>query len=245
MSFHSLNSQPRERGQLKAPGRLQIAPLKNGNTVSSAFPHSRIPEQPRNMDCKVIPIRELLQQCLDSDDPDAWWEFHQRLQKPLAAVIIRTLGSKLAHASTVKDLEHNTWVKLFDKNRKALQRIKGEYDNSIFAYVQRTAYRVTLDYLREVQRFQVLSTDDECFVEPSNMKWVDIFGHLDKEELERFLLAVCHQPNFERNCTMFWLHYEQGYTFKEITKLKFGLNESGVEAAVYRLRDDIKKMMGK
>lgn len=226
-------------------GRSQAGHFRRPKEVTFELLNSRISQPLSFMDWTGLPIPGLLKLCLDSDDPDAWCEFLRRIQKPAAAVIIRTLGSKLAEPSRVDDLVQNTWVKLFDNDRRALRGIKNTHDNSIFAYVKQTAYRATLDYLREVNRVDLLSIDDDRFIEPPNPGWMRVFGDLCREDVDRRLKTLSGKPNFKRDCAIFWLHYEQGYTFKEIARFRWiGLSESGVEGVVFRLVRYIKEELG-
>ncbi len=117
------------------------------------------------MDLKKLPIRELLQLCLDSGGEDAWTEFLGKIQGPIAAVISRTLG-KMSQRSTVDDLIQNTWVKLFDNDKAALRRIKNEHENSIYAYVRSAAFHMAHDHIRGL--VPDVSLEELVSFEPAN-----------------------------------------------------------------------------
>ncbi len=226
-------------------GRSRTSHFRGPKVLTFELPDSRIFQPLSLMDCTSLTIRELLNLCLDSDDPDAWCEFLQRVQKPVAATIIRTLGSKLAEPSRVDDLVQNTWVKLFENDRRALRGIESTHENAIFAFAKKTAYRVTLDYLRDVNRVRLLSIDDDGFIEPPNSGWMRVLGDLRREDVDRCLKTLSGERHFERDYAIFWLHYEQGYTLKEVARFKWiGLSEKGVEGVVYRLVHYIKKELG-
>ena len=190
------------------------------------------------MDMKNLPIRELLQVCLDSGGEDAWSEFLSKIQGPIAAVISRTLG-KMSQRSTVDDLIQNTWVKLFDNDKAALRRIRNEHENSIYAYVRSAAFHMAHDHIRGL--VPDVSLEELVSFEPTNSKWTNVFKDLRRDEVDRCLKTLSSDPNFERDYTIFWLYYEQGYSARETSELpRFSLSESGVEGVLLRLTRYVK-----
>lgn len=199
------------------------------------------------MDFGSLTIRELLKYCLDTEDESAWNEFLRKVQPTAATTIIRALDFK-AEPSMVDDLVQNTWLKLFANNREPLRRIRGDHDNSIFAYVKRTAFNVAQDHIRSLRPIDLAeSIDDPDFVEPPNDQYKADFGDARIEDIERCLKELSHEPNFQRDYNIFWLHYRQGYTAKEIAQLpsitegKKRLEEKGVEGVLYRLKMKLKE----
>src|SRR5262245_6839989 len=96
-----------------------------------------------------IPIRELLHECLGSDDQERWERFVRRTQPLIANVIINTLRRwREPTPSLVDDLIQETYLKLFANDRKALRGIKNEYENTIFGYLKVVASNVTRDHFR-------------------------------------------------------------------------------------------------
>jgi len=187
---------------------------------------------------KNLPIRELLQVCLDSGGEDAWSEFLSKIQGPIAAVISRTLG-KMSQRSTVDDLIQNTWVKLFDNDKAALRRIRNEHENSIYAYVRSAAFHMAHDHIRGL--VPDVSLEELVSFEPANSQWTDVFKDLRRDEVDRCLKTLSSDPNFERDYAIFWLYYEQGYSAREISELpRFNLSESGVEGVLLRLTRHVK-----
>lgn len=198
------------------------------------------------MDFGSLTIRELLKACLDIEDESAWAEFLKRIQPLIASVVFRTLDSK-ADRTKVDDLVQNTWLKLFANNREPLRRIRSENENSIFAYVKRAAYNVAQDHIRGLRPIDLAeSIDDPDFVEPPNNHYKADFGDARIEDLERCLMDLSNEPNFQRDYNIFWLHYRHGYTAREIAQLpcimqdKKPLEEKGVEGVLYRLKTRLK-----
>lgn len=199
------------------------------------------------MDLEKLSIRELLKLCLDTDDGDAWHEFQKKIQKLASAVIKRTLD-KTAAPDTVDDLIQNTWVKLLENDRAALRRIRGEHENSIFAYVRVAAYSVAQDHIRRLR--PVVCIDDPGFIEPPNQRWTSAFASATRDEVDRALKSMVGKQNFSRDYAIFWLYYEQGYSVREIAGLpslkreKNSMGEKGVDAVIQRLKNEIRRILG-
>jgi RNA polymerase sigma factor (sigma-70 family) len=187
-----------------------------------------------------LSISELLQVCLTTGS-DAWTEFIQRIQRPVAGKIIRTLG-RLADPGTVDDLVQETWLRLFRNDCAALRGIRAEHANSIFDYVTTTARRVALDHI--ASRHADLSLE-ELVVEPADSQFDEMFKGAEKNQMDRALRTLSDDPNYERDYVIFWRYYEQGYSCREISELPgANLTVKGVEAVIIRLTRLVKKILG-
>jgi len=187
-----------------------------------------------------LSISELLHLCLTSGG-DAWTEFIQRIQRPVAGAIIRTLG-RLADPATVDDLIQETWLRLFRNDCAALRGLRDEHANSIFDYATTTARRAALDYI--AKRHADLSLD-ELVVEPVNSQYDAMFAGAKRDQVDRALRTLAADPNFERDYLIFWRYFEQGFSSREIAELLHGQpGEKGVEAVIGRLKRHIKKILG-
>src|SRR5215475_11597556 len=165
-----------------------------------------------------IPIRELLHECLGSDDQERWERFVRRTQPLIANVIINTLRRwREPSPSLVDDLIQETYLKLFANDRKYLRGIKNEYENAIFGYLKVAASHTTHDHFRQAgNRVAEVDLDDNV-VPPSS----DGFSRIDfmrlKDEIETRLQGLSSSTTYARDMAIFWLYYEQGYTAKEIS----------------------------
>jgi RNA polymerase sigma factor (sigma-70 family) len=188
------------------------------------------------MELRDLPIRELLQKCLDSDGQDEWTEFVRRTQRTIS-ITIKRAGSYKIDEGTVDDLTQDTFAKLFRDDRAALRRIRGEHENSIFAYIRRAAWTTAIDRRPDILDFDELTEDI------ATANWNSAFDNLRKEEVDRCLKNL---PSLsERDREIFWLHFEQGYTHKEISQIPhFNLKESGVESVILRLVRYVKGSLG-
>ncbi len=189
------------------------------------------------------PIRELLDLCLRTEDERHWREFVHRTQPLIAKVIINTLRRwRDPSPSLVDDLVQEAFLKLFANDRKALRSIRNEYENTIFGYLKVVASNVAFDHSR-VQKNIVPEVElDDLVVPPSPDGFDRIQFMRLKEQIENCLQGLSTSETYERDVTIFWLYYEQGYSAREISELPgIGLSVKGVEAVVQRLARFIKE----
>lgn len=189
------------------------------------------------MSAEEIPIRELLNLCLGSEDQELWQKFVRRTQPLIANVIINTLRRWREPApNLVDDLIQETHIKLFANDRKALRGIRNEHENAIFGYLKVAASNTTIDYFRQPKNNvpELELTDPVVPPLPDGFDRIQ-FAQLKDKIQERL-------QNFSsRDQTIFWLYYEQGYTAKEISLLPhMTLGIKGVESTLQRLVKFIK-----
>lgn len=186
-----------------------------------------------------VPIRELLNLCLSSDDQELWQELVRRTQPLIASVIINTIRRWQEPASSlVDDLIQNTYLKLFANDRKALRSLKNEYENTIFGYLKVVASNVVRDHFRrpESRVEEVELADPVLPPTPDGMGRIEFVRM--KEQLQTRLEKLASSPTYQRDVAIFWFYYEQGYTAKEISMLpNVNLTVKGTEAVLKRLTD--------
>jgi RNA polymerase sigma-70 factor (ECF subfamily) len=182
-----------------------------------------------------IPIRELLHLCLGSEDEERWLQFVRRTQPLIANVIINTLRRwREPSPSLVDDLIQETYLKLFANDRKALRSIKNEYENTIFGYLKVVASNVTRDHFRQPESkvTEVELAEPVLPLSPDGFDRIQFARMKDKidERLEKLPAETK-----ERDVTIFWLYFEQGYSAREISELpSFELTVKGVESSLQR-----------
>jgi RNA polymerase sigma factor (sigma-70 family) len=189
------------------------------------------------MEQEELPIRDLLHLCLGSEDQELWQEFVRRTQPLIANVTIRTIRRWHEPApSLVDDLIQDTFVKLFANDRKALRSLKNEYENTIFGYLRVVAANVVHDRFRQLPNKveEIELTDDVLPPSPNGMDRME-FKRL-KDDIHERLKGLSSSETYQRDESIFWLYYEQGYTAKEISLLPaVGLSVKGVESTLQRL----------
>jgi RNA polymerase sigma-70 factor (ECF subfamily) len=193
------------------------------------------------MSAEEIPIRELLNLCLGSEDQELWQKFVRRTQPLIANVIINTLRRWREPApNLVDDLIQDTYFKLFENDRKALRGIRNEHENAIFGYLKVTASHTTIDHFRQLKNNiqEVELTDPVVTPLPDGFDRIQLA--LSKDKIQARLECLANDTR-QRDQTIFWLYYEQGYTAKEISLLPhMELGIKGVESTLQRLVKFIK-----
>ena len=193
-----------------------------------------------------IPIRELLQLCLNTDAEEHWREFVRRTQPLIASVIINTVRRwKHPAPSLVDDLIQETYVKLFDKDKKALRSIKNEHENTIFGYLKVVASNVVQDHFRKpINKTEEIELSD-TLLPPGSGERERIEFSDKKDAVQKILATLSSSDTYKRDVAIFWLFYEQGYTAKEISLMPhLGLTLKGVEAVTLRLSRHVREKLG-
>jgi RNA polymerase sigma-70 factor (ECF subfamily) len=184
-----------------------------------------------------VPIRELLNVCLGSEDEELWHKFVRRTQPLIANVIINTLRRwREPSPSLVDDLIQETYLKLFANDRKALRGIRNEHENAIFGYLKVAASNTTVDYFRQPKNkvLELELTDPVVPPLPDGFDRIEFEQHKDK--IQARLESLSSSDTYQRDQMIFWLYYEQGYTAKEISLLpNLDLSLKGVESTLLRL----------
>ncbi|HEY7406541.1 MAG TPA: sigma-70 family RNA polymerase sigma factor [Candidatus Angelobacter sp.] len=192
-----------------------------------------------------IPIRELLNLCLGSEDQELWQKFARRTQPLIANVIINTLRRwREPSPSLVDDLIQDTYLKLFANDRKALRGIRNEHENAIFGYLRVAASNTTIDHFRQPKNKvpEVELTDP---VVPPSPDGLDRIGFEREKEKIHAILQSLPSETRPRDQAIFWLYYEQGYTAKEISFLPhIELSVKGVESTLQRLVRLVRERLG-
>ena len=189
------------------------------------------------MSAEEIPIRELLNLCLGSEDQELWHKLVRRTQPLIANVIINTLRRWREPApNLVDDLIQETYLKLFANDRKALSGIRNEHENAIFGYLKVTASNTTIDHFRQPKN----NVPELELTDPVVPPLPDGFNRIRFAQLKD-KIQECLQNFSSRDQTIFWLYYEQGHTAKEISLLPhMELSVKGVESTLQRLVKFIK-----
>ena len=87
------------------------------------------------MDPQKLSAQGLVQLCLDHNEKAAWEEFVRRYQPTIARVITRSIRRWTTPSpALVDDLVHDTYVKLFTNNSRALREFDFQHENAIFGF---------------------------------------------------------------------------------------------------------------
>jgi RNA polymerase sigma factor (sigma-70 family) len=194
------------------------------------------------MDLNDAPIRKVVEHFLQSQDPDAWAEITKRLRPIIRAAAAKRLrrSNQLAPPELLEDIEQDTHLKLMARNYEVLRNLKWGHDEAIYPYVAVAATRVVLDRLRKNKITPVSLDENQHTVRP---KAID--DNIRREQIDKCLFTLSHEPNFKRDRAIFWLFYCWGYRAGQIARLpSVNLPEKTVENILQRLRGVVKSLLG-
>jgi len=187
--------------------------------------------------------REVLAACLQQRSEQAWTHF-VRLFQPLIASSISRVVSRYSspNAVLVDDLTQETFLRICRDNARLLRDFEARHENAIFGYIKVIATSVALDY------FRARSAQKRGVEVPAD----DVGGELhtsasaiEQEALLRQIESRLKTTESERDRTIFWLYYRQGYTTKEIATLAgVDLTQKGVESCIHRLTTLLRRESG-
>jgi RNA polymerase sigma-70 factor (ECF subfamily) len=195
------------------------------------------------MDLRKLSVQELLQRCLESNDEAAWSEFVRRFQPMIAGVVAKSIRHWARPTpELVDDLVHDTYLKLFANNRRALREFDCQHDLALFGFIKKVASNVVHDRFRVDRNqkhggpFEDEELDSPSFAmcavtPPDNMD-----RHVLRGEIEDSLHSLASEENFARDYTIFCLYYRFGFTAKAISRFQgINLTVKGVESVLLRL----------
>jgi RNA polymerase sigma-70 factor, ECF subfamily len=205
------------------------------------------------MDPQELSAQELVQLCLDHNQKAAWEEFVRRYQPTIARVVTRTARRwTIPSPALVDDLVHDTYLKLFTNDSRALREFAFQHENAIFGFFKTVASNVVTDHFRAFRNQKRwtgkddISLDDAAFFIPESRNSAqradyeilcDEINKILKEELGN---------EFTRDHAIFWLYYHHGLTANAISKLPaIGLTVKGVESTLLRVTKLVREKMNR
>lgn len=193
------------------------------------------------MDFQTLSIEELVQECARSTGDEAWTEFRRRFHRLIAKVIIRVCREFHEYTQeTVEDLMQDTYTKLLTEGRALLTRFQAHHEDAFLGYIQTVAANVAYDHFRaqRAQKRNVEATVElsdaivQVFPGPATAVHAEIFFR----ETDEHLLLRGNGPDQQRERAIFWLHFRDGLTAREISELPgVPLGVKGVESVIFRL----------
>lgn len=207
-------------------------------TTSSMRPHEHDTDQ------------ELVRLLLSTQDEalreDLWVEFWHRFQPVIARVIFKRLSRspRWIDRADLDDLVSEVFLKICTNNFKILRDFEFRYENALRGFLKVLAAHLVEDYIRKRKSEkegggQILENIDDLLQPPSDRSHgvASMFNSLRMNEIENCLQRRKGEPNFERDCKMFWLYFRDGLTAHEIAQLPdIGFKSvKGVESGLLRL----------
>lgn len=196
------------------------------------------------MDPRKLSVQELVSYCLDSQDEAAWTEFVRRFQHLIAGVVTKCVLRRASRKpAPIDDLVQDTFLKLCANNYKALREFSFRDDHGFFGFLKVVASNVVGDYFRERTSGKRGGGQDEDEIDETRMP-ISFIPRPNRSledtillgQIDRCLVQLASDPNFNRDYSIFWLYYRQGLTAKAISELpNIKLSTKGVESTLLRL----------
>jgi RNA polymerase sigma factor (sigma-70 family) len=198
---------------------INVDPEINNDAVPRL--ERRISPDFSSMDIKNISLRKLLEYCLlKEEDEDAWREFDQRVRPTIRGVVARRLRSCRVSKTNelVGEVTHDTFVKLFNHDRRALRKDWVD-DDSIFKFVKVVGQSAAVDWLRKNKILKDPDELDDSYDLRSRPAPNPAEEEILREQVDRCLQTLASEPNYKRDRAIFWLFYRYGYRDSEIAAL--------------------------
>jgi RNA polymerase sigma-70 factor (ECF subfamily) len=189
-----------------------------------------------------LPLDELLQLCLQSEQEALWTEFVSRSHPIIAGVVIKTIRRWIRpDPSLVDDMVQETYLRLCLNDFRALRHFVSRHENSVFGFLKVVASNTVQDHFRAV--YSRKRGSGMTLIPLDCVPLAELYDASPVAERRVHLLTVdeCLKKyvggrNFSRDRMILWLHYREGLTAKAISGLpSIRLSAKGVESRIRRL----------
>jgi RNA polymerase sigma-70 factor (ECF subfamily) len=138
-----------------------------------------------------------------------------------------------ANPALTDDLVQETYLRLCRDNCRVLHSFEARHDEAIFGYLKVIATSVALDHFRGRA---TLKRRAEVAEGPGQPEASASAAAIEQAALLKQLEQHLAASESERDRSIFWLYYKQGYTAKDIAAIPgLGLSQKGVESCIFRL----------
>ena len=191
--------------------------------------------------------------CVNADVA-AWEEFMRRYHRLIAGVVFRTTQKwGKSSPTTMDDLIQETYLKLCADEYRLLRAYDPRHPDAIYGYLKVIAANVVHDRLKALhsekrggdQIVEELTTlENRSGVEEASGTKHAMERQILLREIAAHLNASLSGDTADRDRTIFWLYYRQGFTTKAIASLPaIGLTIKGVESAILRITKLVRRRM--
>ena len=195
----------------------------------------------------------LIQMCVNADVA-AWEEFMRRYHRLIAGVVFRTTQKwGKSSPTTMDDLIQETYLKLCADEYRLLRVYDPKQPDAIYGYLKVITANVVHDRFKALhsekrggdQIVEELTTlENRSGVEEASGTKHAMERQILLREIAAHLNASLSGDTADRDRTIFWLYYRQGFTTKAIASLPaIGLTIKGVESAILRITKLVRRRM--
>jgi len=207
------------------------------------------------MQLSSVSANELARVCSESGSEAAWSEFVRRFQRPIALAVLRTARCWDVHSpALLDDLIQETLLRLCADDCRLLRNFVPREPDSIIGYLKVLATNVTHDRLRNekalkrggaFRRQDTDSADLDAIVPPYGGQDA-IDRSIRRNEIDRALRSFIPDRLTDRDRTIFWLYFEQGFSAREIGQIaSIGLTVKGVESSIHRSTQQVREALAR
>jgi RNA polymerase sigma-70 factor (ECF subfamily) len=178
---------------------------------------------------------ELLRECADLRQSQAWDRFLRRFNPLIVATVVRTIRRYgFDRAGLSDDLAQEVYLKFSANRAKVLREFEPRYPGAVFGYLRVIAANVVHDHFKS----KLGKHPDPCplpdnVAGPDETEWRLLLRDIDD--------LLKKPPIGARDRQIFWLYYRQGMSAKEIAAISsLNLTIKGVESVIVRLNQLIR-----
>jgi RNA polymerase sigma-70 factor (ECF subfamily) len=195
------------------------------------------------MDYASIPADSLARVCAESADSAAWEEFVRRFHRPISTVVFRTARRwGECSVSVLDDIIQEIYLKLCGNHCRLLREFTPVHADAIFGYLKVIAANATNDHFKALHTARRGGGHTTTHLEEPAVTGPEPGGLSRPErdiligEIDACLRRCLDGPNRERDCNVFWLHYQAGMSANAIAAMpSISLSAKGVESILHRL----------
>ncbi|HLK70251.1 MAG TPA: sigma-70 family RNA polymerase sigma factor [Bryobacteraceae bacterium] len=190
-----------------------------------------------------LPPAKLLNLCVQRAHQDAWQEFVRRYHPVIANSVARITNQYgIDGPQAVEDIVQEVYLKLCEKSCKILRDFREDREDGLFAFLKVISANTARDRCQAMAALKrgggklvPLDSHDEAITAEGELS-SRLAQQLFLENVETILAGLTQGPTAERDQSVFWLYYRQGWTAREIADIPvFELSAKGVESLLHRL----------
>jgi len=191
-----------------------------------------------------LPSSNLLSACLSGSVANAWNEFVRRFQPVIRSSVSRAAGEYgLTSPSFIEDLEQEVYLRLCDSDYRTLREFHSEHPESLASFLKvmagntaRDRCRSLVAQKRSVRKVVALPEDDIGTPHAETANPSQIETRLLMTKIDEILAEGCREGMLQRDRSIFWMYYRQGFTCQDIAAVRsIGLTSKSVERVLHRM----------
>jgi RNA polymerase sigma factor (sigma-70 family) len=199
------------------------------------------------MNYQDLSTEELVRECAERPNNEAWAEFRKRFNRLIAGVVIKCcIEWGDSSPATVEDVIQDVYTKLCDNSSALLKNFVSRHPDAFLGYLKMIAASVAYDHFRgeHAEKRDVKNTVglDEAanqvhgsYGTSKDAEMVILLNEINRLLRQRFT---------QKEITIFWLYYRQGLTSKEIASIpSINLTVKGVESVIFRMTSYVKRSL--